>query len=145
MLETHFFSARKQAMRFLRILGAVVLMLASVGGLIVCILSMIAVYEAATAASKQSKDILDSTQEAVVFLKHSTAKTQGLLTEAKARVHALDATLEDIAAKVKKNPAGKTPLNVLDERVAMELQRAQVNIAALRSTLDGFHSTLVLI
>jgi hypothetical protein len=119
-------------------------MLAGVVGLVLSLIAICAVHQVSTSVSSQATDILDSTKEAVVFLKHGTTKTHSLLRETKARTHALDATLVGIAKEVKNSPSEKAILDTLDEDVVKQLLRAQSTLAALRSTLEGFQNTVVL-
>jgi hypothetical protein len=119
-------------------------MLAGAVGLVLSLIAIYGIHQASTFAARQTADILDSTKEAVVFLKRGTTKTHGLLNETKTRAHALDDTLADIVKKVKNSRSEKTLLDRLDDNVVKQLLRAQSALAALRSTLEGFQNTLVL-
>ena len=131
-------------MEHLRRFTGIVLMLAGAIGLVLSVIAIVGVHQGSTSVSRQTADILDSTKEAVVFLKRGTTKTHGLLVETKTRVHALDDTLVDIVKEVKNSPSEKAFLDTLDENVVKQLLRAKSTLTALRSTLEGFQNTLVL-
>ena len=131
-------------MKHLRRLIGILLILAGATGLVLSLMAIRGIHQAATSVATQSTDILDSAHEAVVFLKQGTTKTHAILAETKGRTQALDTTLVDITKKVKDSPSDKAFLYTLDNEMVKQLVRAQATLANVRSTIAGFQSTLVL-
>src|SRR6266542_4408870 len=75
IVETHWLNVRaspftkERTMKYLRCFAGLVLMLAGAAGLVLSALAIGGVHQASTSVSRQTTDILDSTKEAVVFLK----------------------------------------------------------------------------
>ncbi len=131
-------------MNSLKTIVGLAMMAAGVVGFGVTVMVIREARTASQSLSKQTEDILDSTEEGVDFLNRGTEKVSLLLQITKEKVQSLDKILNDLSRKVSDRDSKATLLDALDEDIARRLQRAQTSVASLQSTLHGLNNTLML-